>query len=119
MSVNRGRQALPFGLDPVVAVVIQIFNEVQFEVFHEAELLQIQQFTFEQPEGIFYHSIVQAVTPFGSCSAGWILSTAWHNVLYFMVILLRRQMGTTRWIKIYSRRPRLLQPPNPALVRMV
>ena len=81
MSVNRGRQALPFCLDPVVAVVIQIFNEVQFEVFHEAELLQIQQFTFEQPEGIFYHSIVQAVTPFGSCSAGWILSTAWHNVL--------------------------------------
>ncbi len=43
MSVNRGRQALPFCLDPVVAVVIQIFNEVQFEVFHEAELLQMLQ----------------------------------------------------------------------------
>ena len=43
LSVNRGRQALPFCLDPVVAVVIQIFNEVQFEVFHEAELLQMLQ----------------------------------------------------------------------------
>ena len=55
MSVNCRRQALQFCLDPVVVVVIQIFNEVQFEVFHGAELLQIQQFTFEQPEGIFYH----------------------------------------------------------------
>ena len=43
MSVNRGRQALQFCLDPAVVVVIQIFNEVQFEVFHEAELLQMLQ----------------------------------------------------------------------------
>ena len=55
MSVNCRRQALQLCLDSAVVVVIQIFNEVQFEVFHGAELLQIQQFTFEQPEGIFYH----------------------------------------------------------------
>ena len=30
-------------------------------MFHGAELLQIQQLTFEQPEEIFYHSIVQTV----------------------------------------------------------
>ena len=47
MSVNCRRQALQFCLDSVVVVVIQIFNEFQFEVFHGTELLQIQQFTFE------------------------------------------------------------------------
>ena len=47
--------------DPAVVVVIQICNEFQLEVFHGAELLQIQQFIFEQPEEIFYHSIVQTV----------------------------------------------------------
>ena len=31
-------------------------------MFHGAELLQIQQLTFEQPEEIFYHSIVQTVS---------------------------------------------------------
>ena len=31
-------------------------------MFHGAKLLQIQQLTFEQPEEIFYHSIVQTVS---------------------------------------------------------
>ncbi len=53
------RQALRFCLDPAVVVVIQIFNEFQFEVFLGTELLQIQQFTFEQPKEIFYHCVVQ------------------------------------------------------------
>ena len=39
-----------------------IIYQFLFEVFHGAELLQIQQLTFEQPEKIFYHSIVQTVS---------------------------------------------------------
>ena len=50
LSVNCRRQALQFCLDPAVVVVIQICNEFQLEVFHGAELLQIQQLTFEQPK---------------------------------------------------------------------
>ena len=55
--MNCRRQALQFCLDAAVVVVIQICNEFQFEVFHGAELLQIQQFTFEQPEEIFCWTI--------------------------------------------------------------
>ena len=61
LSVNCRRQALQFCLDPAVVVVIQICNEFLLEVLHGTELLQIQQLTFEQPEEIFYHSIVQTV----------------------------------------------------------
>ena len=43
LSVNYRRQALRLCLDPAVVAVIQIFNEFPFEVFHGAELLQIQQ----------------------------------------------------------------------------
>ena len=44
-------------------------NEFQFEVFHGLKFLQIQQFTFEQAEELFYHCVVQTVplinrTPF-------------------------------------------------------
>ena len=60
--MNCRRQALQFCLDPAVVVVIQIFNEFQFEVFHGTELLQIQQFTFEQPKEIFYHCVVQTIS---------------------------------------------------------
>ena len=49
--MNCRRQALQFCLDPAVVVVIQICNEFLLEVFHGTELLQIQQLTFEQPEG--------------------------------------------------------------------
>ena len=59
--MNCRRQALQFCLDPAVVVVIQICNEFLLEVLHGTELLQIQQLTFEQPEEIFYHSIVQTV----------------------------------------------------------
>ena len=59
--MNCRRQALQLCLDPAVVVVIQICNEFLLEVFHGTELLQIQQLTFEQPEEIFYHSIVQTV----------------------------------------------------------
>ena len=58
--MNCRRQALQFCLDPAVVVVIQICNEFLFEVLHGAELLQIQQLTFEQPKEIFYHGVVPA-----------------------------------------------------------
>lgn len=52
------RQALKLCLNTAVVVVIKIFNEFLLEVFHRLELLQIEQFTFEQTEEVFYHSIV-------------------------------------------------------------
>ena len=58
--MNCRRQALQFCLDSVVVVVIQIFDQFLFEVFHGLELLQIQQLTFEQPKEIFYHGVVPA-----------------------------------------------------------
>ena len=61
LSVNCRRQALSFCLDPAIVVVIQIFNQFPFEVFHGLELLQIQQFTLKQTKEILYHSIVQTV----------------------------------------------------------
>ena len=60
--MNCRRQALQFCLDAVVVVVIQICNKLLFEVLHGTEFLQIQQFTFEQPEEVFYHRIVQTVS---------------------------------------------------------
>ena len=62
LSVNRRRQALRFCLYPAVIVVIQIFNEFLFELLYGTEPLQIQQFTFEQPEEVFYHSIIRTVS---------------------------------------------------------
>ena len=56
------RQALKLCLDTVVVVVIEIFNELLFEVLHRLEFLQIQKFTFKQAEEVFYYSIVQTVT---------------------------------------------------------
>ena len=59
--MNCRRQALSLCLDSAVVVVIHVFNQFLLEVLHGLKLLQIQQLTFEQPEEIFYHSIVQAV----------------------------------------------------------
>ncbi len=59
--MNCRRQALSFCLNPAIVVVIQIFNQFPFEVFHGLELLQIQQFTLKQTKEILYHSIVQTV----------------------------------------------------------
>lgn len=56
------RQALQPYLDTAVVVVIQVFNEFLFEVFHRLEFLQIEQFAFEQTKEIFYHSIVRTVS---------------------------------------------------------
>ena len=58
--MNRRRQVLRLCLDPAVVVVIQIFNEFPFEVFHGAELLQIQQLPFEQSIEIHQLSDVAA-----------------------------------------------------------
>ena len=59
--MNCRRQALQLCLDAAVVVVIQIFNEFLFEMFHGLKFLQICQLAFEQPKEIFYHSIVQTV----------------------------------------------------------
>ena len=55
------RQALKLCLDAVVVVVIEIFNELLFEVIHRLELLQIQKFTFKHAKEVLYYSIVRAV----------------------------------------------------------
>ena len=59
--MNCRWQALQLCLDAAVVVVIQIFNEFLFEMFHGLKFLQIYQLAFEQPKEIFYHSIVQTV----------------------------------------------------------
>ena len=61
MSVNSRRQALKFCFDTMVVVVIQVGDEFLLEVFHRAEVLKIEQFTLQQSEEIFYHSIIQTV----------------------------------------------------------
>lgn len=43
MSVKSGRQAFSFYLDTAVVVVIEIFNELLFEVIQGFRLLQIEQ----------------------------------------------------------------------------
>ena len=48
--MNRRRQAFRRCLDSAVIVVIEIFNEFSFEVFHGFKILQIQQLAFEQPK---------------------------------------------------------------------
>lgn len=45
----------------MIVVVVQIFNEFLFELFHGRELLQIEQFAFEQAKEVFSYSIVQTV----------------------------------------------------------
>ena len=60
--MNCRRQALSFCLDPAIVVAVQILNKLLLEVFHGLKFLQIQQFSFEQPKEIFYHSIVRTVS---------------------------------------------------------
>ena len=64
LSVKRRRQVLQLCLDTAVVVVIKIYQEFLHEVFHRIELMEIKQFTFEQPKEIFDHSIVQTVSLF-------------------------------------------------------
>ena len=56
------RQALKLCLDTAVVVIVKIFDELLFEVFHRIKFLQIEQFAFEQTKEVFYHSIVQTIT---------------------------------------------------------
>ena len=83
--MNCRRQALQFCLDPAVVVVIQIFDQFLLEVLHGLELLQIQQLTFEQPEEIFYHSIVQTVSLAAHALANTFLPE--HLLVLFVLVL--------------------------------
>ena len=58
LSVNCRQQALQFCLDPAVVVVIQIFNEFQFEMLHRPKLLQIQQFTLNRTPFVRQYGIL-------------------------------------------------------------
>ena len=61
MSVNSRRQALKFCLNATIVVVIQVGDEFLLEMFHRVEVVKIEQFTLQQSEEIFYHSIIQTV----------------------------------------------------------
>jgi hypothetical protein len=61
LSVMSRRQALKFSLDTEVVVIIQINNEISFEVLHRVEFLQIKKFTLEQTEEVFYDGMIQTV----------------------------------------------------------
>ena len=54
-------------------------------MFHGAKLLQIQQLTFEQPEEIFYHSIVQTVSLAAHALANTFLPE--HLLVLFVLVL--------------------------------
>ena len=42
-------------------VVVEIVNELGFEVFQGVEILKVKQFCFEQAEEVLHHGIVQSV----------------------------------------------------------
>ena len=69
------RQALKLCLDTVVVVIVKIFDELLFEVFHRFKLLQIKEFTLEQTEEVFYYSVVQTVT------LAYVIDTALISIL--------------------------------------
>ena len=99
--MNCRRQARSLYLDPVVVVVIHVFDQFLFEVFHGLELLQIQQLTFEQPEEIFYHSIVQTVSLAAHALANTFLPE--HLLVLFVLVLpalvrMKDQPGSIRYL---------------------
>lgn len=61
MSVNGRREALSLCLNPTIVVIVQIVDQFLFEVFHELELLQIEQLTFEKTKDILRNCIVQRI----------------------------------------------------------
>ena len=70
-------------------------------MFHGAELLQIQQLTFEQPEEIFYHSIVQTVSLAAHALANTFLPE--HLLVLFVLVLpalvrMKDQPGSIRYL---------------------
>ena len=78
------RQAIQFRLYSVIIVVI-LFNEFLLEVLHGLKFLQIQQFTLEQPEEIFYHSIVQTVSLSAHALPDALLAE--HPLILLMLVL--------------------------------
>ena len=76
-------------------------NEFLLEVFHRLEFLQIEQFTFEQTEEVFYHSIVQAV-PFSSHALTDTLFLE-HPLILLVLVLpalvrMENQIGSVRYL---------------------
>ena len=84
----------------MVVVVIQIFNELLFEVIHRLELLQIQKFTFKQAKEVFYYSIVQTVTfPAHALPDAFLLE---HLLILLVLVLpalvrMENQVGSIRY----------------------
>ena len=82
-SVNGRRQALEFRLDAMVIVVIQIGDQLLLEVCHRLEFLKIKQFTLEQAEEVFDHSIIQTI----ALSAHALNDTVISQFLLVMLVL--------------------------------
>ena len=79
------RQALKLCLDTVVVVIVKIFDELLFEVFHRFKLLQIKEFTLEQTEEVFYYSVVQTVTLSAHTLSDAFLTK--HALVLFVLVL--------------------------------
>ena len=59
--MNSRQQALSLSLNALVIVVVQIVDNLLFEVLHRMEFLQVEQLAFEQVKEIFCYSIIQAI----------------------------------------------------------
>ena len=95
------RQALQLCLDAAVVVVIQIFNELPFEVLHGFKLLQIKEFTLEQAKKVFHDSIVQTVTFPTHALPDAFLSE--HSLILLVLVLpalvgMENQVGSIRYL---------------------
>ena len=84
----------------MVVVIVKIFDELLFEVFHRIKFLQIEQFTFEQAKEVFYYSIVQTITfPAHALPDTFLMK---HPLLLFMLVLpaligMKDQVGSIRY----------------------
>ena len=97
------RQALKLCLDTAVVVIVKIFDELLFEVFHRIKFLQIEQFAFEQTKEVFYHSIVQTITfPAHALPHAFLTK---HPLVLFMLVLpaLVRMKDQTGSIRYFSK----------------
>ena len=94
------RQALKLCLDTAVVIIVKIFDELLFEVFHRIKFLQIEQFAFEQTKEVFYHSIVQTIT-FPAHALPYAFLTK-HPLVLFILVLpaligMKDQTGSIRY----------------------
>ena len=66
--MKSGRQALQLFLNAsvIVIIVIQVFDQIFFEVLHGLEFLQIEQLALEQADEVLHDRIVQPASPSGS-----------------------------------------------------